>query len=129
MLKVEVEGNNIHDIPSFYDEINRIFMQNEDWKLGNSLDALDDMLYGAYSIIQDCKEWEWIWLDVSKAQDALGYETTQKYYQEKLQSPSIFNQAYFIKKLQDLEEGNGQTYFEIVDEILASHTNIKVNRT
>jgi hypothetical protein len=37
--QIILEGKNIHDIPSFYQEINRDFMQNEDWELGESLDA------------------------------------------------------------------------------------------
>jgi len=39
-----IDGANIRDIASFYDEINRVFMVGEDWQLGASLDGLDDML-------------------------------------------------------------------------------------
>ena len=38
-----IDGENIHDIFSFFDEINRVFMHSEDWKLGPSLDALNDI--------------------------------------------------------------------------------------
>ena len=48
MLTLRLDGRLIHDIASFYDEINRVFMAGEDWQLGPSLDALDDMLRGGY---------------------------------------------------------------------------------
>lgn len=44
--RVTILGERIHDIPSFYDEVNRVFMENEAWSIGQSLDAFDDMLYG-----------------------------------------------------------------------------------
>lgn len=46
-----IDGSRIHDIPSFYDEINRVFMTGVDWTLGPSLDALDDLLYGGYGAL------------------------------------------------------------------------------
>jgi hypothetical protein len=33
-----IPGNRIHDTQSFYDEINRVFMDNVDWKLAPSFD-------------------------------------------------------------------------------------------
>jgi len=47
-----IEGDHISDIASFYKEINRVFMQNENWKIGSTLDALDDLLYGSYGEIK-----------------------------------------------------------------------------
>jgi hypothetical protein len=33
-LILQIEGCAIHDIPSLYAEINRVFMAGEDWQLG-----------------------------------------------------------------------------------------------
>ena len=46
MLTMRLDGRRVHDIASFYDEINRVFMTGVDWQLGPSLDALDDMRDG-----------------------------------------------------------------------------------
>lgn len=43
---LHIEGASINDIASLYVEINRVFMADEDWQLGASLDALDDLLHG-----------------------------------------------------------------------------------
>ncbi len=123
-MQVIIEGDAIHDIASFYEEINRVFMSEEDWKLGNSLDAFDDLLYGGYGIAKNAAELQLIWRNFEKSRQALGYAATQTYYQQKLEPGSPFNKDLFQNKLRELESGNGQTYFEIVLSIIADHPHI-----
>jgi len=119
-----INGDNIHDIPSFYEEINRVFMGDEDWQIGPSLDALNDMLYGAYGAVQGDETVVLVWKSIEKNRDALGIETTAAFYQEKLKHPEIFDPHRIRKQLDALERGTGSTYFEIVLEVLAEHPNI-----
>lgn len=123
---VIIDGTKIHDIPSFYEEINNVFMVNEDWKLGQSLDALDDMFYGAYSIIKGEEKIRLIWKNFAQNQNDLGLELTQKFYEDKLNSPSTFNTTLIKEKLAELESGKGQTYFDIIVEIISEHSQIKL---
>lgn len=119
-----IEGNNIYDIPSFYKEINRVFMPNEDWILGQSLDALNDLFYGGYGGIKGDEEITLLWKDFEKNREDLGLELTVKYYKDKLESPSRFNLNFVQEKLYELENGVGKTYFEIILEIIGEHPNI-----
>ncbi|CAM4085336.1 barstar family protein [Bordetella muralis] len=119
-----LDGNNIHDIPSFYAEINRVFMANEDWQLGPSLDALDDMLYGAYGAAHGQESIVLIWRNMEKNRADLGIAATREYYLEKLKHPDQFNVALFRKNLESLENGTGATYFDTVQQIIADHPNI-----
>jgi RNAse (barnase) inhibitor barstar len=116
-----IEGSRIYDIPSFYAEINRLFMQNESWQLGHSLDAFNDLLYrfsgGVVTLL---------WKDIAQSKAALGYEVTKRYYEEKLLPDSPFNKEHFREKLAELEQGSGQTYFDIVMEIIGEHANVKL---
>ncbi len=121
-----IDGKRIHDIPSFYEEINRVFMTDEDWKLGMSLDALDDMFYGGYGKINNKEEIEIIWKDFEKNRKDLGFELTLAYYREKLKFPSIFSTSFVEEKLDELNKGMGKTYFEIILEIISEHPNIKL---
>ncbi|MCD8030908.1 MAG: barstar family protein [Bacteroides sp.] len=73
-----IEGSRIEDIPSFYKEINRVFMAKEDWKLGESLDAFNDMLYGGYGEIEGNEEIRLVWKDFEKNRTDLGVELTKK---------------------------------------------------
>lgn len=123
---ITINGDLIHDIPSFYEEINRIFMAEEDWKIGNSLDAFDDMLYGGFGIIKANESVQLHWLNSENSRKALGFELTQKYYSEKLKAVA-YNKKIIEEKLSALEKGTGQTYFEILLEIISDHKNIHLN--
>ena len=114
---ITIEGGRIHDIPSFYDEINRVFKAPDDWKLGPSLDALNDMLYG-YSDI------EIIWRDAQMSKAALGHETTRQHYVNKLSRPNTYNVKRIESDIAALDAGTGPTYFDIVLDIIASHSSI-----
>ncbi|MEN4902932.1 barstar family protein [Luteimonas sp. TWI1416] len=121
-----LDGSRIHDIASFYDEINRVFMAEVDWTLGPSLDALDDMLYGGYGALDGDAPVTLVWTAFEKNRQDLGVETTRRFLQAKLDQPERFNVAHVQRQLDALEAGTGQTYFEIVLEILASHPNIEL---
>ena len=123
-----IEGSNIHDIPSFYKEINRLFMDKEDWKLADSLDALEDMFYGAFGRIKGNEEINLIWNNFEKNKRDLGFDTTIAWYKNKLKLPSVFNRQFITDKINDLTNGTGQTYFDIILEIIGQHKNINLFR-
>jgi len=52
-MEIVINGKNITDIGSFYEEVNSLFMQGENWNIGESLDAFDDLLYGGFGILKD----------------------------------------------------------------------------
>ena len=119
-----IDGDAISDIPSFYDEVNRVFMAGEDWKLGASLDALNDMLYGGYGAIKGNEPVTLFWRNMERSRSALGLDATRAFYRAKLQRPEAFNLDRIREDLDRLECDGGPTYFEIVQQILADHPNI-----
>lgn len=121
-----IEGRAVHDIATFYDEINRVFMPKEDWKLGQSLDALDDLLYGGFGAIEGQEPVTLVWRDIERSKTALGHDATLDFYLTKLARREIFDRAWTEKKIADLESGNGATYFEIILDIISAHRNIEL---
>lgn len=126
MKQITINGNNIYSIPSLYAEINRVFMAEEDWQIGNSLDAFNDLLYGGLGAIRGDEKMQLIWRNIEKSKETLGYETTKAYYEGKLKAGSTFNREYFQEKLTALENGGGETYFDILMAIIAEHPNIEL---
>lgn len=126
-LELEINGSNFQDIEGFYEELNRLVMQEENWKLGASLDAFNDLLYGGFGVIKDYDELEINWLNSEKSKGDLGVEMTKSYYQQKLKHPETYNSEFVQEKLEELEAGNGQTYFEILLEIISEHPKIELN--
>jgi hypothetical protein len=124
--QIILEGKNICDIASFYKEINRVFMQNEDWELGESLDAFNDLLYGGFGILKGLPNIQLIWNSSIICSHTLGYDTTKVYYLKKIELGLPFNRAYHEQKLTELETGNGRTYFQIILDIISDHPNIQL---
>ena len=121
-----IEGDHINDIASFYTEINRVFMQHENWQIGQSLDALSDLMYGGFGEINQNEPIELVWHNIEKSKCTLGLDATKKFYKDKLASPSGFNVQLIKERLNALENGKGPTFFEIVMDIIAEHPNIEV---
>ncbi len=121
---IEIDGTAIVDIPTFYDEINRVFMAAEDWSLGQSLDALNDMLYGGYGAIAGKEPVTLVWHDIAASRAALGIDTTTAFLRAKLADRRMFDGALIETQLAALEQGYGKTYFDIVIEIIADHPTI-----
>lgn len=121
---IAIIGQNIRGIPSFYAEINRVFMAGEAWALGESLDAFDDLLHGGYGAIAGCEGVTLVWERFESSKMALGYETTRAFLRAKLQRPDLYNATTIRGQIEALEHGRGKTYIEIIMEIIGSHANI-----
>ncbi|MFB9949357.1 barstar family protein [Rhizobium puerariae] len=123
---IAIDGDNIRDISSFYEEINRVFMANENWKLGPNLDALNDLLYGGFGAINGNEPVALVWLNMEKNRADLGLDLTRTFYRDKLRHPETYDSDRIGKDLAALENGTGETYFEIVLQIIADHPNIEL---
>ena len=126
MKSITIEGKNITDIATFYQEINRVFMSNENWKIAPSLDAFNDLLYGGFGAIDSKELTTLIWKNFEENRKTLGLKTTKKFYESKLTAPEIYNINFVKGKITALESSNGSTYFEIILEIISDHSNIKL---
>jgi RNAse (barnase) inhibitor barstar len=124
MTTFTIDGGAIRDIPSLYDELNRVFMEGEDWRLGESLDALNDLLYGGFGALLDADDVVVRWTDSAASRAALGHDTTIAYYRGKLAHPETVDADRFGRLLAEAEAGRGQTYFDIVLEVFADHPEI-----
>ena len=122
--QIIINGNAIRDVASFYEEINRVFMFDENWIIRNSLDAFNDLLYGGFGAVKGTEPIDLIWLDIERSKEALGYKATKALYEEKLRPGSLFNRAIFERKLALLENGTGETYFDIIISIISDQQNI-----
>lgn len=124
--EITIDGNRIYDKKSFYEEINRVFMYNEEWKLGESLDALDDLFYGGFGCVKVNEEVRLIWKNFKENQQLFGYDFTLNFYREKLQNPQMFDSKLIEKRMKELEERKGMTYFDMILEIISEHPTIEL---
>lgn len=121
-----IDGHRFNDIAGFYAEVNRVFMAGEDWQLGDSLDALDDMLYGGFGALHGAGSARVLWRGLDKSAADLGLTETRRWLTAKLEQPRRFNSRTIRSQLDALDDGTGQTFFQIVQEIFASHAQIEL---
>jgi RNAse (barnase) inhibitor barstar len=124
-VTLRIDGTRITDIPSFYDEVNRVFMADESWALGQSLDALDDLLYGGYGALHGADSARVEWTDHEQSRRGLGREATIAYHAAKLENPA-YDADRARSAIAELEAGRGRTYVDIVLEIFADHPGIEL---
>lgn len=124
--EIIINGFNIHNKASLYKEINRVFMQNEDWQIGENLDALNDLLHGGFGILKDHQSVTIIWENFNDNKNLFGYPFTLQFYKDKLKQPTTFNSAFIITKIKALKRHKGPTYFDSIVEIFTSKANIKL---
>jgi len=124
--RIFIEGGNINDISSFYAEINRVFMVGETWALGESLDALNDMLHGGYGVIANSAHVIVTWKNMDASRGALGPDTTLRFLRARLQERENFNNRSIASQIAALERGEGDTYFDIVMDVFSDHPNIRI---
>ncbi|GAB3690656.1 hypothetical protein GCM10027592_08070 [Spirosoma flavus] len=124
--QIEIDGTAINDIASFYEEINRVFMEGESWRIGQSLDAFNDLLFGGYGALKGLDSVELVWHHMDHSRNALGYQTTRAYYLEKLKPGLPYNKKLFAEKLAALENGSGETYFDSILSLIAEHPRVRV---
>lgn len=123
---IEIDGSRVRGIPSLYGELNRVFMPDEPWTLGESLDALDDLLYGGFGVLRGAEPVRVLWHDAETAREALGVETTNAYLRDKLARPDVYAVAPARRALDELEAGRGETYFDLVVRVFRDHANIEL---
>ncbi|HUD30197.1 MAG TPA: barstar family protein [Novosphingobium sp.] len=121
-----IEGRAVTGISAFYDEINRVLMAGEDWRLGESLDALNDLLHGGYGALAGGGPVTLVWRDMDASRAALGRAATLAHLRGRMPDRTMFNGAPIAGQVEELEAGRGTTYFDIVMDILADHPRITV---
>jgi RNAse (barnase) inhibitor barstar len=126
MHRIILDGARFHDIATFYDELNRQVMAVENWQLGPSLDALNDLLYGGTGNIPGSGSVTLVWRHIEKSREDLGLAETRRWLLQKLDGG--FDRARIAQQLADLKAGRGKTYFDIILDILADHPRITLER-
>lgn len=126
--QIVIDGFKIYDKTSLYEELNRKLMPDEDWKMGESLDALNDVLYGGFGEIHGKEPIVLTWKNFENNQQLFGFDFTLSFYENKLKFPEQFNLKFIQKSIEELKNGTGKTYFEIILEIIAEHPNIELVR-
>lgn len=123
---VIIDGSKFDDIEGFYSEIDRVLTKDLTWITGHNLNAFNDLLYGGFGVHEYDESIIIIWGNASKSKSDLGYHATVKYYEKMLRKCHPTNIDKTKKLLEDSKRGEGDTFFDIVIEIIKNHDHIEL---
>lgn len=121
-MSIIISGNDFTDINGFYEAIYSKMQLFEDWIPANNLDALNDILYSGFGKNPIILVWE----KSSKSKTDLGKEATIAFYQNKINIGKPYNVDWATTKRNEVIAEKGQTLFEIIIEIIESHSHIEL---
>jgi RNAse (barnase) inhibitor barstar len=119
--------NSFSNLIEFYDEIERKFTKDLDWKIGRNLDAFNDVMRGGFGAYEYEEDIEILWTNSIKSRKVFGYQETVKYLEGILKTCHPLNRENVQKELDLAKSEQGDTLFEIILEIITDNSNIKLN--
>ena len=126
MKTAVLEGKNIKNLKSFYDEVEKKLTSGLGWKIGRNLDAFNDILKGDFGIHGYGKELLIVWNDSDFSREKLGHKETIKYLNDIMKKCHPSNLPDLRKRLKLVEKGQGETLFDTILDIISTHPYIKL---
>ena len=75
---IVINGDNFHNLETFYSEIDRVLTKDLDWKTGHNLDVFNDLLRGGFGVYECGEHINLVWDNFSKSRLTLGDEIIGK---------------------------------------------------
>lgn len=130
--RITIDGNKFSDITTFYDEMEKLFTKNLDWKVAHNLDAFNDILYGGFGKFTSMDMVKIQWKNAFKSKEELGIEATKEWHRQKINfikdgRSLLYNLPHFEHLLSELENNRGETFFEMVVSIIRDHNRIQLD--
>jgi hypothetical protein len=123
---VVIDGAAVDSIAAFYAQLNEQLMRGEDWELGPSLDALNDLLYGGIGALAGAARQRWVITEHAAMAAALGVETTREWLLAKLDPQGPFDRPAIREQLARLEATGHESYFELLLSVFADHPQVEL---
>lgn len=117
--KITIDGERFSTIEEFYQEIDKLLTKNLSWKTGHNMDAFHDLLRGGFGVHELGEGIDFLWVHAKKSRQDFGYEATEAYWRNILQTCHPSNCEKVMQKIKAAQCMEGETLFDIiVGEIL-----------
>lgn len=121
---VILDGEKIHSLATFYDEIENKLTKNLTWNIGRNYNTFTDILEGGFGIYDYEEPITLIWKNSRRSQTALGWEETIKYLIIKLETYHPANRNFVDTDLQLATHHKGKILFQLIVDEISSHSHI-----
>lgn len=120
--EITFDGSKIESLESFYDEVSRNLFSNIEW--GRNLDAFNDVLNGGFGFPEE--DFVLIWKNSQESKEKLGFTETIKWLNEKRKTVHPSHNENLLLDIQNAENQQGETLFDMLIDIIKSHRNIEL---
>lgn len=117
-----IDGKNFDNIEGFYDEVEKVFTKDLDWKIGRNLDAFNDILRGGFGMHDD-EPIRILWINFSKSKMDLGYNATVKFHKCCLKICHKTNIAMVKERIKNAKNNKGKTLLDMIVDIIKDTDN------
>ena len=123
---IVLDGNQFHDLSSFYDEVERTMTKDLGWDFGRNLNAFNDVLRGGFGVYDYEEPVRLLRRHADKSRADLVWEETVKYLQERLATCHPANIVLVQKSLEGAQRQEGQTLFGQILAIIQGHGHVEL---
>jgi RNAse (barnase) inhibitor barstar len=123
---IVLDGREIYDLSSFYDEVESKLTRDLAWEMGRNLDAFSDVLRGGFGVFDYDEPVLLVWQHSEESRADLSWEETLEYLQFKLGTCHPLNVGFVKEDLEKAEKKEGETLFEIILGIIREHEHVEL---
>ena len=128
MKEILINGNTFSNLNGFYDEIERRFTKDLDWKIGRNLDAFNDVLRGGFGVHDYGEPIVIRWIGSAKSQSEFGYPATIKLLNSVLENCHPSNRESVKEEIEMAKNAKGETLFQTILSIIDDHDHIELRK-
>jgi len=111
-----IDGSRFHDYSGLRTEFNNVVLANFDLKWNGGLDAFNDFLSWPDG------PWIMVWKNSELSRRNLGYDAMAKLWERFLTTCHPTNVVSMTEKLKAAQNGQGQTLFDLIVEIIQDNS-------
>jgi RNAse (barnase) inhibitor barstar len=123
--EIVIDGNQFSTPDEFYDEVEKKLVWN---KWGRNLNAFNDILYGGFGSREFEEPFVLIWRNTEKSKQDLGYQETVRRLKILLENCHRDNRDCLQQELKKIENGTGETIFDLLIAIIEGHSHIEFRK-
>lgn len=125
-IDIIIDGNNFSNLEEFYKEAEKKFTRNLDWEPGRNLDAVNDLLRGGFGVHGYGEPVNLCWKNSEKSKKDLGWNETIRYLERNLKNANRKNREVLSQEILRAKRHEGQTLFEIIEEMIREYDFIEL---
>ena len=115
---IVIDGKDFSDLEGFFCLADRLFRAENCAVGGHNLDAFNDLLGGGFGVHEPGEPIIIKWINFGISRNALGYEATAEYYENKLEKTRFTDNFVMKKRMEQAKDHQGRTLLDMITSII-----------